>query len=285
MSERWDIGSETFAELEVKSIHGNSGLAFYRLIFQVDITQHSRSKEARVMVNTIKGELWVKGKNNKEYFLGCAQRPGPDNPIETYDYTFTSNIQLEMELDSRRMEAIEQIRLGEDLSFRLELYGIARSRQTPFQPVNATLQYRANQSTWIEVLGQMGYRQTLLLEIPVLSEEISPSFAESSEHLKKAQTMLLNGHFRESVGACRDVLESLAKALGDEAETNSIPFENLRELDKEKRFRQVRRALRFFTHPARHADEVSAQIEWELEDAKAIISLTAVILQLAVKGK
>jgi len=56
----------------------------------------------------------------------------------------------------------------------------------------------------------------MLLEIPILDEKVSPRFPEAAEHLRTAQTHLLRGNFRDSVGACRDVMESLSKALSDD---------------------------------------------------------------------
>lgn len=284
----WSCNGTTFAKLNLKTLRGEPGLGFYRLIAQVEVTTHGKPAGEEVSVINIRGEMQVRGKDQRDRYLGNLRRLGTDSSIMTYQHIGDNNFQLEIEMDARRVEAIEEIRLGEDLLFTLTLYGLAYSeREKRSQPVNVTLQYRANQSAWIEILQQMGYRRTMLLEIPLLGDEVSPRFPEAAEHLKTAQTRLLCGHFRDAVGACRDVMESLSVVLSDE---NTQPpeiikswFENTRSMGKEERLRIVRRALKLLTHPARHADEVSASIEWRPMDARTVISLTAALLQITTK--
>jgi len=287
MSNTWTLNSTNFAELEFKALLGRPGLGFYRLIAQVDVTTHGKKQGEEVTVTNIDGELCVSGKHKQEHYLGHLRRPGIESPITTFQHTHKGNTDLEVELDARRVEAIERVRLGEDLSFKLNLHGVASvaSERNP-QPVTVTLQYRANQSTWTEILEQMGYRKTMLLEIPVLGDGVSPTFPEAAEHLHTAQTHLLQGRFRDAVGACRDVMESLSIALNEDAgplpETIKAWFENTRGMNKEERLHIVRRALKLLTHPARHADEVSTSMEWGPEDARSVIIMTATLLCLAV---
>lgn len=287
MSE-WSCNATTFAKLDLKTLRGEPGLGFYRLIALVNVTTHNRQAGEEVTVTNIRGEMYVRGKNPQDHYIGRLQRLGSDSFIQTYQHTNDNNFSLEIELDARRIEAIEGIRLGEDLSFSLTIYGVAYSeREKRSQSVNTTLQYRANQSAWIEILQQMGYRRTMLLEVPLLSEGISPLFKEAAEHLKTAQTHLLKGHFRDAVGACRDVMESLSVALRDE---NAQPpemvkswFEGTRSMGKEERICLVRRALKVLTHPARHADEISTSIEWSPKDARTIIVLAASLFQIVAE--
>ncbi len=290
MSVSWALNSTIFAEVDLKTLHGERGLGFYRLMAQIDVTTHSKQPGEEVTVTNIGGDLWVRGNSNQEHFLGYLRRQGAESPIRTYQHTYKGNVHLEIELDARRIEAIERIRLGGDLFFRMNLYGAAYGgREKSSQPVHATLQYRANQGTWIEILGQMGYRQTMLLEIPVPSDEVSLQLPEAAEHLQTAQTHMLQGHFRDAVGACRDVMESLSVALNDERdqppETIKSWFEGTRAMGKEERLRIVRRSLKILTHAARHADEVSTSIEWGPTDARVAIIMAAALLQLAAGQK
>ena len=290
MSDSWTIGPNVFADLELKSIHGSPGLGFYRLIIRVDYTMHSKPPEQKVTVTNIGGTMEVRGKDTSARFLGYLQREAPESPLVTYEQTNKRNFQVEIELDAKRIAAIEDIRLGGDLNFTLNIYGVARSASDGrSRTVTASLQYRANQSTWIEVLDQMKYRRTMLLEIPILDEKVSPRFPEAAEHLRTARTHLLSGHFRDSVGACRDVMESLSKALSDDKyqpdEEIKSWFKDMRSMGKEERLRLVRRAVTVLTHPARHADEVSASIEWSPMDARAVIVMAATLLQLAAGEK
>lgn len=121
-----------------------------------------------------------------------------------------------------------------------------------------------------------------------MEDKVSQLFPEAAEHLKTAQTHLLKGHFRDAVGSCRDVMESLSTALSDDKyqppETIKAWFKDMQTMGKEERLRLVRRALRVLTNPAKHADKVSASIEWGPEDARAVIVMAAILLQMAAEG-
>lgn len=286
MSVCWSLNGTIFAEFDFAAIQGGRGLGFYRLVAQVHATSHAKQVGEEVSVANFRGELWVRGKEGGEQYLGHLWRQGAESALSAFQHTSKEVIPLEIELDARRIEAIERFRLGGELSFRLALYGIASGRRDDHQQtMQASLDYRANQGTWIEILGQMDYQKTVLLEIPVLGDEISPQFFPVSRHLQTAQLHMMRGHFRDAVGACRDVIESLASALNDDK--NELPdaikswFEDTRSMGKEERLRIVRRALKVLTHPARHADEVSTAIEWGPTDARAAIIMATALVQLA----
>jgi len=290
MSVYWSLNGTTFAEFDFAAIQGGRGLGFYRLIAQVHATTHAKQAGEEVSVIYFSGELWVRGKEGREQYLGHLRRQGAESALTASQYTSKVVVPLEIELDARRIEAIERIRLGGELFFRLILYGIASGgRNDHQQTMQASLDYRANQGTWIEILGQMDYQKTVLLEIPVPGDEISPQYLPVSRHLQTAQMHMMRGHFRDAVGACRDVMESLASALNDEK--NELPgaikswFEETRAMDKEERLRIVRRALKVLTHPARHADDVSTSIEWGPTDARATIAMAAALFQLAAERR
>jgi len=138
--------------------------------------------------------------------------------------------------------------------------------------------FEVNQTSWIKVLGQLGYAKLMLLEVPLL-DGLGPAFDEASGHLRKAKAAMLRGEYREAVGCCRDVIEALTRALRDKDEQLAKLVTNTRELDKAERLRLLRQALKVLTHPARHADEVAAAIEWTRTDAVAVITMTAAVMQ------
>jgi hypothetical protein len=133
----------------------------------------------------------------------------------------------------------------------------------------------------------MGYRKTLLLEIPMPDSDAPEELRKAVEHLRQAQDLMIHGRYREAVGACRDVLDSLGAGLADEQDQPPEAvrgwFEGTRGLDKAGRVRLARRALKVLTHPARHADEVSARHEWGPVDAMSIVTATAALMRLATQ--
>jgi hypothetical protein len=145
--------------------------------------------------------------------------------------------------------------------------------------------YPANQSTWSKILEQIGYRKTLLLEIPLLPEEINPAFGNAIQHLQNAQTQMLQGHWRNTVSECRDVLESISVALADKNEQTPEVlkswFSDTQNMNKDQRIRLMRRAFTVLTNASKHADNNAASIEWSPTDAKMALSMAASLLQMS----
>lgn len=287
MTDSWSVNSMSFADLDLRRLVGGSGLGFYRLIAEVAITTHPRDIGKEIVVADIAGDLYVSAENNRNlFFVGHLTQAGGRMMITTYPHMGNSTLSLDLDLGGSRVEAIERVRLGGNLSFAVDLYGIAKqSGNEVLHPVRARLNHTANQSTWIEILRQMGYRQMMLLEIPTTDAEENPRLSEAAKNLKAAQAHMLRGHFRDAVGGCRDVMEAISTALGDERE--ELPevikscVQGTRSMSKEDRIRILRRAFKLLTHPAKHADEVAASIEWGPEDAQAAIVMAAALLKLA----
>lgn len=275
------INSQTFADVNTTKIHAELGLGFYRLVFQVDFVFYPRPQGESATLVELGGEVKVKGKAGGPYYLGRLVSRSRPLLIEVRQYTNKRSETLEIELDHRRLEAIEEIRLGEGLTFTLSWWGRVLLGSV-FHNVFHEDSFPVNQGTWIEILGQCGYSRTMLLEVPVPDTESAPVLAEAVSRLKKAQEALVRGEYREAVGACRDVLESLSQVLADRDDQDQEfqqLFQNTRGMDKEARLRVVRRALKILCHPARHADLVSAQIYWDRADAIAVVTMVSALLQ------
>lgn len=139
-----------------------------------------------------------------------------------------------------------------------------------------------NRGVWVEVLEQMNYRRTLLIEVPPPDEQAQPELADAVRLLGEAQQHMLRGHDRDAVGSCRDVLEAARVAIGDTddipADLHEVLFAKSRSMSKSERLRVLRRALVLVTHPARHRDEVAARIQWGRTDAAAMVTMTAAFL-------
>ncbi len=86
------------------------------------------------------------------------------------------------------------------------------------------------------------------------------------------------------MGTCRKALEALAVAIGDEKETTPEQYKcwfvNQKIMSKQERVRLARRAFIVLTHPSHHAKNKAGSIEWGLEDATAVLRITASLLQI-----
>ncbi|MBU0622651.1 MAG: hypothetical protein KJ795_12500 [Gammaproteobacteria bacterium] len=288
MSEYWLLNSTMFADLDAGSIIGIQGLGFYRLQFQLKVATRNTPEEQKITVMNLAGELSVAGLDGKQHYLGHVWRQGFNIPLSTSTHVGTHHVTFEIELDTARLEGIERIRLGGDLKFYLNVHGVINSVQWGAQQSNQViLCYPANQSAWIKILEQIDFRKTLLLELQLLPEGNNPVYANAVKHLQNAQTQMLQGHYRNAVSECRDVLESLSTILGDEKEqtpeTLKSWFLDAQNMSKEQRIRLMRRAFKVLTNASKHADVNAASIEWGATDARTAINMTASLFQLSTE--
>ncbi len=285
MTGNFTFNNTIFAELDFSGVTGQLGLGFYRLIAVVKASMHGRGQEETISVSDLTAELSIRGAGNLEHYVGRMWQQGAGERLTASQYAWTPSVLLEVDLDARRLEAIESVRVGGSLDLKLWLYGRAVTSSGRAESVRADLYCTANQSSWIAALGQMGYRKTLLLEIPMPAEGTNEQLGQAAAHLREAQDLLLHGRYSDSIARCRLVCDSLAPVLDDAA---GLPasgpsdwFQRQREMTKKERVRLVRRALTVLTHPAHHADQVSTQHEWGPDDAASILAATAALVRLA----
>jgi hypothetical protein len=277
---------QTVADVHVQSLHGRPGLGFCQLAVQLSVTLRGRQDADKLRITDLAGDLMVQERNHIGPLIGRMQASG-DLPLETQTYQQDRVPALAMALSRERVAAIEALRVGRDLGLRLVVTGQVEQVSTgEAERVRLELNHTASQSDWVKVLDGMGYRKTLLLEIPMPADDAPEELKQAVEHLRHAQDLMIRGEYRDAVGACRDVLQQMDTVLGDESD---IPtpvrdwLNHTHEMDKAARVRLVRRALKSLTQPARHADLASTRVEWGPVDARAIVTIAAALMQLAAE--
>jgi hypothetical protein len=261
----------------VKSVSGYPGVGFFRLNLILEFSFQPQAEPVQVIA--LGGNLFVKARE-QELAVGRLEAPLEPVSLDAGQTHYPHEQVLSIDLDRARLEALEALRCGQGLNFSVGLWGQVASKQGSLgRLIAGNESYHANQSTWLEVLRQMRYAETMLIELPA---------GDGHPALAIAQKAIGLGHYREAVGACRDVLEALSINLGErnDKDPEFAPlFANSREKDKEARLRTLRRALIIMTHPARHSDEVSARFEWDREDATAAIAMTAAVMRWQTQAK
>jgi len=270
-------GGSTFGWAAIARVNGGRGLGFFRLGVVVDIrTEPSGTSPGAPeppRLTELVGEIRISGCSVGRF---TPIQPGY-LPVESYPArTNQRQIELTCDLDRARIQAIEAARGGGNLQLDVWLSwrfddGQVSSNQEGFI---------VNQGVWIEVLSQMGYQQTLLIEVPLPDPAGQPELAEAVRLLGEAQGHMLRGHDREAVGELRDVLDEVTRALGDDDERidsqlKRVLFDNSRNMTKAERLRVVRRALKLVTHPARHRDQVAVSMDWSRTDSAEMIAMVA----------
>jgi hypothetical protein len=275
------LNGTVVAEVKLARVQGQAGLGVYRLLVHVDLVFMRMPQGEGAILHEFTGDLQIEGR-----YAGSLRLFQDLGQFSIGQYEGSFPVVLVADLSLRQLQAIEDLRQGKGLTIGISIVmtclGKLHGRTGLLRASSGHLSYQVNQGAWIEVLNELGHRKIMLLEIPELAESLAPELTDAVAYIGKAQQALLRGEYREAVGCCRDVLESLSTAMGDndvqDAEFQAF-FREVRSKDKAGRLRLVRRAMKILSHPARHADEVATQIEWNRTDATAVITMIAALLQ------
>ena len=272
------------AELSVKSVTGRPGVGFYRLLFGVSITQHRISKTwnsfreiwGQVRVGSLGNAHNELGRINPEVPIAMVAGESPPGLSSSYTYSHLFYI----DLNALQIEHVEGLRNGGDLNFVIQFSGIADG-VFGLHPCHDQVHFEANQSTWLKVLKEMKYREFLLFEIPIPSENTSDELNQALRHLTQAKDHLLKGHYNDVVGKCRLVLEGITKGLkeGSDFQTAIDAYKNRKEeMKKDQRFLFLREAARHVCHLPLHVSDEPNGVSYDREEAKCVLGVTAAIL-------
>jgi|GEM_PF-2378627 len=288
MSDWLTYDDKRFCTIDIDNISGQKGLGIYRFILNIKFLWDELTPETAITLDRMAVNLYARDKSGGTHYLGRLEHQSHNFPkiINSKSYN-SENVQFEMELTSSRIEAIEELRQGKNINLEISLEGIA-FKQGVDEPRRAHVSIRhcIKQSEWLEVIEQMKYQKTMVIEIPLFEESAIPGAKDINEHLMAAKNHMLHGNYREAVGSCRDVLEKLGDSLGDDKTTlidemsAKEYFNKSDKMNKNERLRLVRRSVRFFSQPSRHVDEVSSKYNWNYIDARAMISFTSAIVQI-----
>lgn len=265
---------QTVATCRVSDLQGSPGLGFHRLSLQISMSLE-RAEENQEPVKIIVCGAEVRANGGK--IIGDFTPRMSEGRLYQRPVSIQTAVSLQCDLERARVEAIEELRDGGNLDLAILLdVMVGDEQQEP------AVNHEVNQGVWVNVLAQMKYQKTLLLEIPIPDEHEQPELASAVGLLALAQKHLIDGRNRDAVGACRDVLDDIERALHDSGSTDPVLhqklFEGSRSMDKAARLRVLRQALTLVTHPARHRDDVSVSINWERLDARCLIQMTAAFL-------
>jgi hypothetical protein len=271
-------GGRRFGTGSISRLRGEQALGFYRLNMTIDFVVEpagSATEQDPPALTELVAEARIGGR-----FLGrFVPAETGSLPLRSYPgHSNQSSVTLTCELDRSRVEAIEEARAGGNLQLDVRIQG-RFSDGTSFQ---GDEQHTVNQGVWVEVLAEMGYQRTLLIEVPAPDPHAQPELAKAVDFLAQAQRHLRLGYYRDAVGALRDVLDQAKLAFGDDdtipPDLDRVLFQNSHSMSKAERLRVLRRALKLVTHPARHRDQVSVAIEWSRTDAAQMITMVAAFI-------
>src|SRR6266545_5926121 len=154
--------------VDATSVGALPGLGYYRLRFTIKLSLRPQPDHSTVRISHLTGYVNVHTPNGEKR----VGRLVPINGLvsfETTDYVSDTQADMEVELNRERIEEIERLRHGGDITFYLTLRArVAMSGQ--IAEIDDTLQLTVGQSAWVKVLSDLGYKHLMLLEIPVPDE-------------------------------------------------------------------------------------------------------------------
>lgn len=213
--------------------------------------------------------------------LGTA-RPNHSVPVRTLRSALPLSYEFRMSLSAAQVTAIEEVRRGGDLPFRIVIAGVGGSethlaQREPFQVV---LSHSVPQSEWVQQLQTAKAAEVLLLEISMPFVDPPPKMAGIVNMLKQAQGLFLDAHYADCVSNCRKAIEAFEKLVGRDRAglLKRLGTENRDELNKDERRTTVEAAVFHFGSLAAH-DGASG---FDRRDARLALALTTALIAYEV---
>ncbi|MEW8266051.1 MAG: hypothetical protein AB2731_07930 [Candidatus Thiodiazotropha sp.] len=253
-----------------EGVNGRPAVIGCLLQFSVRYKMPSKDEQNAICRNLF-GEVEL---NNQ--YLGRANLEVPKSFIQT-EYEQNQGILFEILLAPQQLEAIEKIRQGEGVEFKLDIKGELEDKQNTL-PRNQEIRFIVNQRGWIDILKQVGYGDYILFELPVYldgQEHLLSAYNEINE----AKRQLYYGHYYQVVSHCRTALEKLLQNDDKISELRKqyADFSKKKKMLKEQRFILFRDALNHITHLAHHMASDGSITSFSREEAIMVLGATAAV--------
>jgi hypothetical protein len=149
------------ADFRLQSIHGARGIGMNRLQFGLDF-QINSSRSGGATLSSPTCFVWVGRTQADIRPLGVATME-TSWFVETMDHARRDSLCAFLDLTFGQLEALERMREGGSLFFKIDLRVLIHSRQRGLQRGDQQSWLEASLSDWSKVLEEIGYSETLLL--------------------------------------------------------------------------------------------------------------------------
>lgn len=258
-------------DFEIKSISGTSAIGMYVLKFSVDYSIPAHEQEVAYFHKTT-AKVYV-GKDNA--LLGFAT-PEVPKTFRPHNHEQKSGLLYEMALTKEVIEELEILRSGEELEFKVDIYGEYYDGDNLLCD-STSVQYKASQNEWINTLKSMNFKGGLILELPMditPSEEIKTALIA----IEKAKNHLYHGNYDDVVAKCRIALESAMSAWGDKQSIKGLSKASKKGMSKDHRFIHAIDQIVNFTHLSHHPDDDDKYISFSRSEAIFVMGATLSVI-------
>lgn len=251
-------GLFTLAELKIVNIGGARGLGVNRLMFSLELRINS-TKEYKATLMSPSCFIFA-GRDQGNAMLPLGQAVAETSWFrETSEYAATDHLALFVYLTGEQMIALEDMRGGGTLFFRLDLHMIVHGKNG-LQRSLEQLGFEANLSIWSRVLKELGSIDLLLLAVELPLRDVPSELNGAVVQLRQAHSDLIAGRYDSVVSRVRTCLDSAEALLFDDqsgktaASVYSAGKVQREGMSKRQRADFVRAAIRHYTHLAHHVD-------------------------------
>lgn len=266
-------------EVRAVSVGGQRGVGSSVLCFSLAWNIHPKRKDKISVFGT---SVWVSVAREGEagtQMLGQAvpetawcEESREGGPYERY-------LLYRLTLPSPQLLALEMLRQGSGLTFRLDVRGNCAGPDG-IRTINQTVMLTANPSDWSKVARDLGADDVLLVGVHLPVKSANRGAHAAIELVRKANEHLVFGHYSAAVAECRRAIESLWKSSKLEQPARAArkllaTMDERRSMTKRDRELALGEAVLNFTHAAHH---VGADAEPEIfsrVDAALVVSTTA----------
>ncbi len=272
----------SICDVAVNSISGRPGVGISELCFSLGFQVSSFAAKHEAVV--------------KEFHVRVAVAPDDgSNPamlgiaVQEMSWSFDTkpgmsrhDMLFMMPLSEGQLFALEKLRAGQGLHFRLNVTALASGLNGIFRQFEE-ISYRVNLSTWATVLNGLQGREYLVvgLELPRVQKDHPLSHAIA--RLRKAKEFLVAGRYDTVVSECRLAIENARKiAVEEQAVAEAIDqFKTSKKsMAKKQREHLIAESARHYAHLAHH-DDGQPEI-FSRDDANMLLSIAVAVVGSAV---
>ena len=238
-------GGTVVVDFKAGSVHGLPMLGAYLLRFFVNYSMPPWNKTYRF--SNMRARISLA---NGLQILGFAY---PEVPmvLTSHSHHQDATVSFDIALTANQLEALERIRLGKELTFVLDIQGEV-TYNSERDSRNDRIQVLVNQKTWIDALKEMNFSSSILVELPLNSQEVAASAAWKA--VQKAKEHLYYGNYDEVVSVCRVALEGIQASKEEVADSIKSFASDRRAMTKKQRSIYALASLEHYTHPAHHIE-------------------------------
>jgi hypothetical protein len=200
--------------------------------------------------------------------------------VRSTPHASTGQVGFFCDFDLRQLEAVEAVRDGRDLVFQVApRWRVYRSGRPTTGSMNGGSPFTVPRSTWVGLLGAIGYCEYVSLEVPISRDGTGDEVRRALELLREGLENQQRGDHQDAVLCCRNAIEALgAHGFGGHAPTEVLEFirRSANRLTLAERVAAFKAALQQFCHPAAHGEKGFGRL-----DSSFALACTAALLRVA----